>query len=314
VLRNLAFAVAAVALLASCARGADSGGTATTSTPDIRSPVSTSIQPSTTTHTTSSTTTVPATTTTTLSHEFVIWSAPADGQWFTELPIPWVYSVEPSDNGPPPDPVPGSMGWTRDEAVVTVNGHPTASELCSDCMYQRGRLWIWRAAAGEGDPYDFEPGSHSVVFQATFIDGVVVERSRTFHFEPALDRLTGWMVALDPDERTITFAAAAHDPTEDDGATVGPVTSVIVYPVREDAASILLGVDSGGQPPLSTIGFEDFADLAMRAQAGDCTDCFSGAWAGALFSPADSEPGATSFFAASLRDGEIQQLEQIWSP
>jgi hypothetical protein len=239
-----------------------------------------------------------------------VWAAPADGQWFAEPPVPWVYSVE----TPIEDPgVPGSMGWTREEAVVTVNGHPTDSESCDNCMYQHGRLWKWRAVEGDGDPYGFEPGTHSVVFEATFDDGVVAEEVRTFHYDPSLESFSGWMVELDQDERTITFAASTYESSDDDGADTGPVTSVVEYPVRDDAAFILLDVDSGGQPPPSAIGFDEFADLVTRAEAGDCSRCFFASFPGVLFGEADTQFGG-HYFWIYLKDGEIQQLEQNWSP
>ncbi len=311
--RNLVVGVGVAVMLVSC--GTDSGQSDTTTTATITTTVvstTTSVASSSTTVAFSSTTLVPETTTTALSYELGVWAAPADGQWFNELPIPWVYSVEPPDTGPPPQPVRGSSGWTRQEADVTVNGYPTDSETCRNCMYQRGQLWQWRAEAGSGDPFGFEPGTHSVVFTATFDGGVVVEEARTFHYDPSLEGFTGWMVDLDPDKGSITFAASMYESAEEDGADTGPVTSVVAYPVRDDATFILLDVDSGGQPPSSTLGFEEFADLVARAHAGDCDRCFYGSDSD-FFAEPDAERGA-EYFVIYLRDSEIQQLEQIWRP
>lgn len=312
--RNLAAGVAVVVMLVSC--GTDSGDSNTATTRAINTTVAsttTSVAPSSKTVDRSSTTLAPETTTTTLSYELGVWAAPADGQWFRDLPIPWVYSIWPPDTGPPPEPVPGSTGWTREEAAVTVNGHLTDSDSVASWAYQHGQVWRWRAVDGSGDPFDFEPGTHSVVFAATFNDGVVVEESRTFHYDPSLESFSGWMVELDQDQRTITFAASTYESADEDGADTGPVTSVAEYPVRDDAAFILLDVDSGGQPPPSAIGFDEFADLVTRAEAGDCSRCFFASSPGVLFGESDTQFGG-HYFWVYLRDGEIQQLEQNWSP
>lgn len=309
--RNLVVGVGVALLVVSCGTSrsdAEPSTKVTTSTTIDSS--TTSVVPSSTTTASSSTTAAPATTTTTLSHDLGVWGAPADGQWFNELPIPWVYPVEPPIDQ---DGVPGSMGWTREEAVVTVNGHRTDSEWCDNCMYQRGRLWQWRSVEGEGDASDWETGGNPVVFGALFGDGVVFEETRTIYYDPSLESFTGWMVGLDQYERTITFAASTYAPAEEDGADTGPVTSVSAYTVRNHAAFILLGVKSSGEPPPSAISFDEFADLTTRAQAGECQECFFASWPDSLFAEPDSEHGA-HYFWMYLKDGEVQQLEQIWSP
>lgn len=311
--RNLVAGFGVALLLGSC--GSDSSDTeasATAATSTTSGSTTTSVVLSSTTAVPPSTTSVPATSMTMLTLELGVLAAPADGQWFNELPIPWVYSLSPPDTGPPPDSVPGSVGWTRETAVVTVNGHPTNADSVENWANQQGHVWRWRAVDGSGDPFEFEPGSHSVVFAATFSDGVVVEESRTFHYDPSLESFTGWMVGLDPNERTITFAASTYESAEEDGADTGPVTSVVAYPVRDDAAFILLYVDSSGQPPPTTIGFEQFADLVTRAHAGDCAHCFYASFSD-FFAEPDAEYGA-EYFVIYLNDGEIQQLQQIWSP
>lgn len=71
-------------------------------------------------------------------------------------------------------------------------------------------------------------------------------------------------------------------------------------------------MDSSGQPPPSTLDFDEFADLVTRAHAGDCDRCFY-ASSSDFFAEPDAEYGA-EYFVIYLRNGEIQQLEQIWSP
>lgn len=308
VIRHMTIGILVSALVASCAANR------TVATDDLSPPTTASTTSTASTTTTVTTTSVAVTTTTAPSYEFVVWAAPADGQWFNELPIPWVYTISPPDTGPPPEPVPGSSGWTRDAAVVTVNGHPTTTEECNGCMYQQGRMWAWQTIDGSGDPHLWVEGSNVVIFEAAFGNDVVVDEVRTIHYDPTLETLSGWMVDLDTDNRTITFAAAALEPAEDDGTDIGPVTSVAEYQVRADAVFILLDVDSGGEPPATAVGFDDFADLAKRAHAGECDECFYGSWPDTMFALPDSEPGGKNYFVMYLQDNTIQQLEQIWSP
>ena len=247
------------------------------------------------------------------SHELGIWAAPADGQWFAEVPIPWIFAVRPPESDAEAGGVPGASGWTRDAAVVTVNGIPADHEWCTGCMGQRGSLLAWRMTDGDGDPSGWTVGENTVAIVATFNDGTVVEDTRTIHYDPTLAVLTGWMVDLDQADATITIAASTYESAEEDGAEAGPVTSVVAYPVRDGAAFVLLDVESSGQPPDATIGFDAFADLVLRAQAGECSDCFFASWANQLFVESDAEHGA-HYFVVSLKDGEIQQMEQVWSP
>ena len=230
-------------------------------------------------------------------------AAPADGQWFNELPIPWVFNVSPDQEDPPRDAdgVPGAMGSVRPEAVVTVNGLPTDGEALR-----------WWTAHGVGDPNEWSVGENGVVFEAVFPDGTVTREERVFFYDPTLETFTGWMVGLDTGEASLIFAASTYESAEDDGADTGPVTSVVAYPVRDDAAFILLDANSWGQPPPSTIGFDEFAVLVTRAHAGDCDSCFYASWSDFFAEPED-EHGA-EYFVIYLKDGEVQQLEQIWSP
>jgi len=305
----------------------------------IESASTTATTPTTVPATTTSTTGVPTTTavattttsvattstmTTVSSYELGVWAAPADGQWFNELPIPWVFAVWPEQEDPPggADGVPGAMGWVRQEAVVTVNGLPTETEECRNCMYQEGDLLQWRIGHGVGDPSDWDAGENLVVFEATFIDGVVVREERAFQYEPSLDAFTGWMVELDRAAPSVTFAAATFESADDDGTAIGPVTSVVEYPIRNDAAFILLDPDSAGQPPASVINFDEFTRLLDAAEEG-CppsdepwnpeNQCFFASnHAVGFFSPVD-EPGYP-FIIYITENGEIQQLEQTWGP
>lgn len=52
----------------------------------------------------------------------------------------------------------------------------------------------------------------------------------------------------------------------------------------------------------------------MRAHEGDCQGCFYGVWTGGMFPLPNPEPGAKTYFVMYLKDDEVQQLEQIWSP
>lgn len=304
-----------VVVVAAC--GADSAEETAASTSSTSVGAADSVATTTTASTTTTvleTTTASSSTTTTptvLSHELWIWGAPADGQWFSELPIPWVYARVP-ETDPPTDGVPEASGWTKEEAVVTINGHATAQEWEKDWQ---GGSWDWGPAPGEGDPIEWREGANAVVFEATFADGFVVTEERTIYYDPSLGRFTGWMVELDRDERALTFAAASIEAADDDGTDVGPVTSVKEYTIRDDAAFILLDPDSSGEPPASVVGFDEFVALLDKAEAGECKgadDCFF-AWGSDFFVTAD-EPGGYPFAVYVTEDGEIQQLEQIWGP
>ncbi|MEA2009459.1 MAG: hypothetical protein U9N78_02030 [Actinomycetota bacterium] len=273
------------------------------------------------------TTTVGVTTTSTAAtatptYELGVWAAPADGQWFAELPIPWVFPVWPEQEDPPreADGVPGAMGWVQDPAPVTVNGVPTETEWCHSCMGQPGDVLMWRTVSGEGDSYNWQGGKNLVVIEATFEDGVVVREERLVHYDPALDAFTGWIVELDRHEPSVTFAAATFESADDDGTDVGPVTSVVEYPIRDDAVFILLDPDSSGQPPASVIDFDEFIRLLDASEEG-CppsgdpweNQCFFASGLGVnLFSSPD-EPGYP-FVIYITEDGEVQQLEQTWGP
>lgn len=291
--------------------------TSTSTTPTATQP------PATSTTDAPTTTTAAATTTTTVpSYEVGVWAAPADGQWFAELPIPWVFAVWPEQEDPPRDAdgVPGAMGWVREPAVVTVNGVPADTEECHGCMGQSGGVLQWRTVHGEGDPYDWPVGESVVVFEATFADGVVTTEERVIHYDPSLDASTGWIVELNRDAPSVTFAAATFQPADDDGTEVGPVTSVIEYSIRDDAAFILLEPDSSGQPPASVVDFDEFVRLLDASEQG-CPpsneqserSCFFAAGMGIDFYSPPDEPGYP-FVLYITEDGELQQLEQTWEP
>ena len=314
-MRGLATIGCLALMLAGCS--VSDSAPVTTATAD---PPATSATPVETTSTSSASSTsaaVPATpgptsTTEAVSHELGVLIAPADGQWFAELPIPWVFARWPAEHEDEEDFVIGALGWTRDEAVVTINGIPADQEWCTGCVAQPGRVLEWRASDRVADLSDWDVGANTLAISATFADGTVIEETRTFHYDPVLTVFSGWMVGLDEIGATITFAASTHEMGDEDAAITGPVTAVVEYPVRDDAAFVLLDVDSGGYPPSATIGFLEFADLVTRAHAGECKGCFFASW-GEMFAPSDAG-GASQYFLASIRDGEIQQLEQVWTP
>ena len=243
-------------------------------------------------------TTIPAqstTSTTTMPSpgRLILGFAPADGQCFAEPDLPWIW------------------GDTRPKAVVTVNGLPT-SERDPDS----GR-WVFENPNQPIDearrsPLVLEDGENTLVIEATFPNGTTDRQERRVYYDPALESVTGWMVDLDPEERTVTFAAATMEPADDDGMNIGEVTSVAEYSIRDDAAFILLGEDSYGQPPPSVIDSDAFVELILKATSGGCRgDCFFASSSDHL-SPPD-EPGYP-YGLLLTTEGQIQQLEQIWTP
>ena len=314
---------AATAILVSLAVASCSTNN-TVTTDDSPHPTTEPTTSSASTNTTVTTTTVAVTTTTAPSYELVVWTAPADGQWFEELPIPWVFPLWPSEADPPSDfrGVPSASGWVRQEATVTVNEIRTQTQWCDGCFDQQGSLLMWRTVngEGEGDPYDWEIGENLVVFEATFADGTVVRESRVFSYDPSLDAFTGWMVALDQDSPSVTFAAATFASAEEDDTDIGDVTSVVEYPIRSDAAFILLEPESFGQPPASVVGFDEFVRLLAASETG-CppsdepweNPCFFASGPGTDFLSPPDQPGYP-FIIYITEEGEVQQLEQTWSP
>jgi len=181
---------------------------------------------------------------------------------------------------------------------------------------------MWRTVngEGEGDPYDWEIGENLVVFEAAFADGTVAREKRVFSYDPLLNAFTGWMVELDRDLPSVTFAAATFAVAPEDDMNVGEVTSVVEYPIRDDAAFILLDPDSGGQPPASAIDFDEFTRLLDASEVG-CppsdepweNQCFFASDYGyGFFTPPD-QPGYP-FIVYVTEEGEVQQLEQTWGP
>lgn len=313
-LRWAAIAVG-IALVAGACGGADPPvpQSTTTTAPTTIVSSTTTVPPQSTTAA-ATTTTAPTTSPPPASREFGVFFAPADGQWFNALPIPWLFSIEPPDTGPPPDPLPGSVGWTRDEAVVTVNGVHTITEPGYQGMYQPGTVVAWRTVDGVGDPYDWQVGENTVVFEATFADGVVVREERVFHYDPSLTALTGSIIDLDRETPAVTFAAAAREMGGDDAVEYGPVTSVETYPIRPDAAFILLEPHSGGQPPPTVITFDQFVALMDKSKAGDCDYCDPPPCDNQCFFAAGGDISEYDFTIYVTSEGELQQLEQDWSP
>ena len=311
-----------VVLAGACAAGGP--GDSTTSLAPTNAPA---VASSTATTRPLPTTTISATSTSTTTAapvEFAYLSAPADGQWFHQRPIPWVFPM--SQNGPMADSVPGALGSFWNPAVVAINGLlPTRAEPLSHGPYQGEPGFRWLAPEVDHEPIDWEVGENTVVFTATFNDGTVVEESRRFHYDPTLNESTGWLVEIDHDAMTMTIAFAPYG-VED--PQIGPwagflseATSVSTLPLADDAAFVLLEPHSGGQPPPSVLDYEEFVAMIDKAEAGDCDYCqtsqcqnpcyFTASPHGhSFFSPPD-EVG-DGFILLIGPDNHIQQIEQIW--
>ena len=157
---------------------------------------------------------------------------------------------------------------------------------------------------------DLDPGSNTLEFTAIFGDGEVLMRQRQVFYEPELQRETGWIIEWSADDQTITFAIAPYGSVNDEPwDEFGPVTRIETFPVRDDAAFVLLEPNSSGEPPEMVADFDTFISEIGAAIDGDGS--FFASTGFALATP--DEPGYPFAFLVTP-EGAVQQVEQVWGP
>lgn len=206
-------------------------------------------------------------------------------------------------------------GNVRPCTPVTMNGRYAEMENSGD----GGCRWVIQDEPSDEQPpslmLDLQEGQNVLGFEAVLDDGTVLTENRSIYYEPALTSVTGWIVDYDPTQWSITLAVAPWEsPDDEPWQQFGEVTSVDTYQVTVDAAFILLSPESSGEPASTVIEFEAFTAILDLAEAGECGDpqCFYGSHPGGITSPPD-EPGEP-FAVLFTPDGQIRQLEQVWSP
>jgi hypothetical protein len=243
------------------------------------------------------TTSTEATSSTVLPKLFEVASGPVDGQYTTGT-------------------IPPTNGGVRPEASVTLNGVLAQLEYC-DLWWEWEDVYCWAFGGRAGlqplnldaDDVGLEPGLNVVELRAVFEDGETMESQLTLHYAPELVEVEGWLVDLlsgDPVRAVVDFVDL--EPGEDDGIdTIGQPERRAV-PVAKDAAFIVLVSDTISAKPAAVLTVAELAKLVEREKAGDPMDDLY--WGRVLF---DDRGGVPSTFLLTT-NGELQQMEQWWSP
>lgn len=291
--------VLAVLVLSSCVAGVSSD-VSTSSSSSTTLSTSTTIKPAaTSTSGPASTTTTsesPATTRAAPSRSFELFYVPANGMYLvTQSDFLWLTGTV----------SPGAEVRMNELLAQVEDTGAVARWFVQDNNDPEGE-----AGAPPSLTLDLDPGSNTLEFTATFADGETLKRQRQVFFDPELQRETGWIIGWSTDDRTITFAVAPYGSVNDEPWDEwGPLTKVETYPVRDDAAFVLLEPNSSGEPPDGVADFDAFVSEIETAIDGNGSFFASRGFA---LTTAD-EPGYPFAYLVTP-EGAIQQVEQIWGP
>lgn len=210
--------------------------------------------------------------------------------------------------------VPPSLGGVRPDALVTLNGMPTDTDFCGSWAGW-GDIYCWGFGfTEEGLPQfevDLDEGRNALVYQALFDDGATMNVELTVHYVPTLTETEGWLVDVVPgNPPTAVIDFVEIEPGEDDGLDVAGEPRRESVPIAENAAFIILEQDTPGNRPAHVRSTVEMLDLVATVKAGGTVDFLF--W-GYLLPEEDMIGGVPSTFLINI-DGELQQMEQWWSP
>jgi len=292
-------AVVAMLVLSSCV-SSDTSDSSTSSSSSASPTASMTVESSATgTSSPASTTTTPespATTSSAPARVFELFYVPANGMYLvTQSDFRWM------------------TGTVSPEAEVVMNERPAEVENSGAVARWFVRDTYDPDGATDVPPsltLDLDPGSNTLEFTATFADGEVLKRQREIFYDPELQRETGSIIEWSTDDRTITFAIAPYGSVNDEPwGQFGPITKVETYPVRDDAAFVLLEQNSSGEPPEMVADFDAFVSEIEAAINGEGRIFASRGFA--LGTPDES---GYPFAILVTPEGAVQQVEQIWGP
>ena len=288
-IRTAAGLAVALLILAACAGDTDSTVAQTQSS--VTSQSTTSSEPiaveDQATVTTTLLPTSPTTTTTTVAEPKLVVIAAGDGVYRNEQPLGPVY------------------GDVKPEAVVTVDGALADVSFLGDTVFGDG-MWRWHL----GDDITLEEGASDVVFEATFADGSTLRETRTYHFDPSLQRSTGYLLELTlgiPPSVVVEFAPLEYG--EFGLGQVSGDTEVAEIPIAADAVFVVLGGFAEDQ----VLDLEGFAQLAAISVS---EEPLPNLWWATIFPAADRDGSwkAVPWEFLVTSDGELRQAAQLYSP
>lgn len=312
-MRHLAALVIVIMAAAACSSDGDSSATE----PSLSTSTASSTVPASTTSTTDAptTTSVPVTTTTTTTVTPGTTTDRGNGDMAT--PSPRVFHMEwgPVDGQYILNDVPPSYGGVRPDAIVTLNGAPPAIKKYCGSWVRWEDMHCWGFGyTDEGVPKSdaaLDIGVNVLAYEAAFEDGETLRTQLDVVYDPTLNASEGWLIdVVAGDPPLAVLAVVDIEPGEDDGIDVIGEPRQETLPIATDAAFIILENDTPGNRPSRVRTTDELLALIESVKAGDTPTFLF--W-GALLPVEDMFGGVPSTFLTNT-DGELQQMEQWWSP
>ncbi|MFC2153334.1 hypothetical protein ACFLQ7_01715 [Actinomycetota bacterium] len=156
-----------------------------------------------------------------------------------------------------------------------------------------------------------EPGANMLVYRAVFDDDTSMQVEVEVVYDPTLVESEGFLLDIipgDPLQAIIGFVDI--EPGDDDGLDVFGEPRRETLPIAKDAAFIILEHDTPGNRPAQARTTQELLDLIGEVKSGNTPTYLF--W-GFLLPEEDTIGGVPSTFLINT-DGELQQMEQWWSP
>lgn len=227
-------------------------------------------------------TTTSAAAPTTADNRVLVLAGPPDGMYFHQQPIEPIW------------------GDVHPEAVVTVNGLPTDVAYIGDTVHGSS---MWRWSTYDDIPLQVE--KNALVVEATFPDDSTLRDEHTVHYDPTLERATGYILALTlaiPPSATIEIAQLEYGEHGVEQTSVD--TTIAQIPIAQGAVFDVLEDDM-----LDLKGFSQLAATAAHEEPLDL-------WWDIIFPPTiqDRAHKAAPWEFFLTPGGELQQASQLYSP
>lgn len=299
-MRRLAVVPALLVLVCGCVGEVSESETSITR-PDSAAPVTEQRMSTSTTIIVQVSTTTTAVTTSAVSDVdvekvFYVVPGPVNGQ-HTNLGIPITY------------------GGVRPDAVVTLNGVEIQTEYCG-AWVEWEDVYCW----GFGVPQrglprinvELSAGLNTLTFEADYPDGEIRKQEFTIYYTPDLIEVEGWLVDIEPGDPTLALIDIVElEPGDDDGIDVIGDPERKAIPIASDAAFIILDRTTISARPERVLSFSEVHELVAREKNGETLQELY--WGRILPIEDSGIFGVPSTFLLTP-DGEIQQMEQWWSP
>lgn len=197
----------------------------------------------------------------------------------------------------------GMWGGVIPEAEVAIDGVQADVSYLGESVAGPG-MWQWNLA----DDIAIEEGRDNVVFEAMFADGSTLRETRTYHYDPSLERATGYVLELTlaiPPRVVLEFATLEYgelglEQTSED-------TEITEIVIADDAVFDIIGLDD------AVLDLGEFAQLAATAAREEPLEDL---WWDMIFPTPlrDFWLKAAPWEFLLTPDGSLQQASQLYSP